>query len=183
MDFVLHCRSFLEVILYNTKAVVHFLLPDFFSCVCVYNIVQYLVLGEEIIFNFDNLIFLVISIRGWAFVLVRGMSILREKKKSPQERFPQFSPAPLFHTQLSFFYSLAAVAKSHAGSQVFQNTVNNSTASYWNQDTLRCQLNAHVVCGLRSAAPGKAAQNTWSCCLGHPVGSGLGSPFLLVFHE
>lgn len=38
-ELVLHCQSFLEVILYNTKAVVHFLLPDFFSCVCVCNIV------------------------------------------------------------------------------------------------------------------------------------------------
>lgn len=39
----------LEIILYDTKAVVHFLLPDF-SCVCVCDIVQYLVLGEEIFF-------------------------------------------------------------------------------------------------------------------------------------
>ena len=38
-ELVLHCQSFLEVILYNTKAVVHFLLPDFFSYVCVCNIV------------------------------------------------------------------------------------------------------------------------------------------------
>lgn len=29
-DLALLCQSFLEVILYNTKAVVHFLLPDFF---------------------------------------------------------------------------------------------------------------------------------------------------------
>lgn len=34
-------------------------------------------LDEEIIFNFDNLIFLVISIGSWGFMLVRGMSILR----------------------------------------------------------------------------------------------------------
>ena len=40
-------------------------------------------LGEEIIFNFDNLIFLVISIGSRGFVLVRGMSILKRKNKSP----------------------------------------------------------------------------------------------------
>lgn len=44
-------------------------------------------LGEEIIFNFDNLIFLVISIRGWVFVLVRGMSILEKTTNVPQEHF------------------------------------------------------------------------------------------------
>lgn len=45
-------------------------------------------LGEEIIFNFDNLIFLVISVGCWVFVLVRGMSILREKgKKGTDEDF------------------------------------------------------------------------------------------------
>lgn len=43
-------------------------------------------LGEEIILNFDNLIFLVISIGSWVFVLVRGMPILRGKK-SPKEDF------------------------------------------------------------------------------------------------
>ena len=42
-------------------------------------------LGEEIIFNFDNLIFLVISIGSWVFVLVGGMPILRGK--SPKEDF------------------------------------------------------------------------------------------------
>lgn len=45
-------------------------------------------LGEEIIFNFDNLIFLVISIGSWGFVLVRGMSTLKRKNKSPKV-FPQ----------------------------------------------------------------------------------------------
>lgn len=50
----------------NTKAVVHLLLPDCFH-VSVCNIVQYVVLDEEIIFNFDNLIFLVISIGSWDF--------------------------------------------------------------------------------------------------------------------
>lgn len=35
-------------------------------------------LDEEIVFNFDNLIFLVISIGSWGFVLVRGMSIFRK---------------------------------------------------------------------------------------------------------
>lgn len=182
MDFVLHCRSFLEVILYNTKAVVHFLLPDFFSCVCVYNIVQYLVLGEEIIFNFDNLIFLVISIRGWAFVLVRGMSILREKKKSPQERFPQFSPAPPFHTAVVFLLFGSSSQKSCRIASLLE----------------YCQQQYRIILELGHAevlakctrrlwsqigSTREGAQNTWSCCLGHPVGSGLGSPFLLVFHE
>lgn len=60
-------------------------------------------LGEEIIFNFDNLIFLVISIRGWAFVLVRGMSILREKKKSTRT-FSLVLSSPSFpHTAVVFF--------------------------------------------------------------------------------
>jgi hypothetical protein len=40
------------------------------------------VLGEEIVFNFDNLIFLVIDIGSWVFVLVRGMSLLRMVKKN-----------------------------------------------------------------------------------------------------
>ena len=35
-------------------------------------------LDEEIIFNFDNLLFLIISIGSWGFVLVRGMSVLRK---------------------------------------------------------------------------------------------------------
>lgn len=100
-ELVLHCQSFLEVILYNTKAVVHFLLPDFFSCVCVCNIVQYLVLGEEIIFNFDNLIFLVISIRSWVLCLL-GACLYLEKRRSPKEGFSLDPPAPFSHTQLSF---------------------------------------------------------------------------------
>lgn len=55
-------------------------------------------LGEEIIFNFDNLIFLVISIGSRGFVLVRGMSILKRKNKGqkfflwvPQFPFPTHS--------------------------------------------------------------------------------------------
>lgn len=46
-------------------------------------------LGEEIIFNFDNLIFLVISIGSWGFVLVRGMSILKRKTKLQKKFFSQ----------------------------------------------------------------------------------------------
>lgn len=67
-------------------------------------------LGEEIIFNFDNLIFLVISIGSWGFVLVRGMSILKRKNKTPKE---VFLPIPLSHTQAVL---LAAVARSHSRS-------------------------------------------------------------------
>lgn len=61
-------------------------------------------LGREIIFNFDNLIFLVTSIGSWVFVLVRGMTILREKK-SPKEDFSLDHPTPFSQIQLSFFPS------------------------------------------------------------------------------
>lgn len=161
MNSVLHCQSFLEVILYNTKAVVHFLLPDFFSRVCVYNTVQYLVLGEEIIFNFDNLIFLVISIRGWVFVLVRGMSVFRENQVH-QNIFIS-SLQPLFsHTQLSsfpFWQQWPEVMQDHKSYKI--------TSPTMHHNTLRCFLNVDVVCGLRPAALEKTGQNTWSCWLVH----------------
>lgn len=47
MNYVSCCQVFF-IILYNTKAVVHFLLPDCFSCVWVCNIVQ-LLLNQEYI--------------------------------------------------------------------------------------------------------------------------------------
>lgn len=103
MNFVLHCRSFLEVICITPKLLYIFYCLIFFHVslfVILYSIC--LVLGEEIIFNFDNLIFLVISIGSWVFVLVRGMPILI-RKKSPKKDF-HLSPHPPFsHTQLSFF--------------------------------------------------------------------------------
>lgn len=37
------------------------------------------------VFNFDNLIFLVISIGSWVFVLVRGMTILRGEKSLKED--------------------------------------------------------------------------------------------------
>lgn len=49
--------------------------------------------GEEIIFNFDILIFLVISIGSWVFALAGGMPILRGKKS--ERRFPLDPPTPL----------------------------------------------------------------------------------------
>lgn len=93
----------LEIILYDTKAVVHFLLPDF-SCVCVCDIVQYLVLGEEIVFNFDNLI--VISIGSWVLCLLGACLYLDELQV--KIFIISFLSSPSI--QLSFF--LSAVAKS-----------------------------------------------------------------------
>lgn len=69
-------------------------------------------LGEEIIFNFDNLIFLVISIGSRGFVLVRGMSILKRKNKSPKV-FSLGPPIPLSHTQLSFWQQWPGVTQDH----------------------------------------------------------------------
>ena len=56
------------------------------------------------VFNFDNLIFLVISIGSWVFVLIRCMTILRGKKKS-KRRFSLIPLPPLFpiHSYLFLF--------------------------------------------------------------------------------
>lgn len=67
-------------------------------------------LDEEIIFNFDNLISLVISIGGWVFVLVRGMSILRGKKVQKIFMSP---PHPHTHTQLFFWQLWPKVIQDH----------------------------------------------------------------------
>lgn len=67
---------------------------------------------EEIIFNFDNLIFLVISsIGGWVFVLVRGMSILRGEKV--QKKIFMSPPHPPTHTQLFFWQLWPKVIQDH----------------------------------------------------------------------
>lgn len=62
-------------------------------------------LGEEIIFNFDNLMFLVISIGSWVFVLVGGMPILRGKKVQ-KKIFISHPPPPLIlYTAILFVSS------------------------------------------------------------------------------
>lgn len=73
-------------------------------------------------------------------MLVRGMSVLREKK-SPKEDFSLGPPAPFFpHT-----------AVFHARSLILNNSISD-TASAWNRDVLKCLLIVDEVCDLRLTA-------------------------------
>lgn len=86
-------------------------------------------LGEEIIFNFDILIFLVISIGSWVFVLVGGMPMLRGKKA--QKKMFISPPTPL--TLCTAVLSLSAVAEMVRDPKSYR-VISQSTASRWNQD-------------------------------------------------
>lgn len=86
-------------------------------------------LGEEIIFNFDILIFLVISIGSWVFVLVGGMPMLRGKKV--QKKIFISPPTPL--TLCTAVLSLSAVAEMVRDPKSYR-IISQSTASRWNQD-------------------------------------------------
>lgn len=101
-------------------------------------------LGEEIIFNFDNLMFLVISIGSWVFVLVGGMPILRGKKVQKKIFISHPPPRPLSYTQLSFLSAVAEMMQDHKSYRIISPTALHLTGTRTSGMFAKCK------CGLAS---------------------------------
>lgn len=100
-------------------------------------------LGEEIIFNFDILIFLVISIGNWVFALAGGMPILRGKKS--ERRFPLDPPHPPYPIySCPFLSAVAETMQDHKSYRIISQTALHLTGIRTSGMFAKCK------CGLAS---------------------------------